>query len=99
MARSAASPGVRLRRSDALGRVQNLPLQVGQIDRVAVDQTIDADAGRCEVEGGGRPQPTGAYDEHARRPNLLLAFDADLVQQNMARVAQQLAIVQMSDRS
>ena len=38
-------PRVRLRRANALGRVQNLSLQVGQIDRVAIDQNDRRHAG------------------------------------------------------
>ena len=87
------STGLCFRRSDALSGVQDLPLQVGEVDCIAVDQHDRCHSGRCEVVRGRRTQPTGADDEHARRAQLLLAFDADLVQQDVARIAQQLVIV------
>ena len=78
-----------------LGEVDDVALSLaeGAVDHITVDQHKRSHPRRCEVISGGRSQPTGADDEHARRSKLLLPFDADLVQQNVARVAQQLIVV------
>jgi hypothetical protein len=41
----------------------------------------------------GAAEPAGAYDQCVCGQQFLLTVDADLVEQNMARVTQQLAIV------
>ena len=44
--------------------VDDLALQVGLVDRVELDDAERADAGRGEVEQGGRAEPAGADHEH-----------------------------------
>jgi hypothetical protein len=73
--------------------VGDLALQVGQVDGVVVDQGDPADAGRAEVQRDRRAQPAGADHERVRCEQTLLAFDAELVEQDVARVAQQLFVV------
>jgi hypothetical protein len=79
--------------ADRIGAVQDLALQVGQVDRVAIGQHQGADAGRGQVEGRRRTQAAGADHQRARIDDVLLAFDADLRQQDVAAVAQQLLVV------
>ena len=74
--------------------MQHLPLQVGQVDPIAVDQCQGADAGGRQVQRGRRAKPSGTDDQHVRAAQPLLALDAEFVQQDMPRVAQQLFVVQ-----
>jgi hypothetical protein len=50
-------------RADGLGAIQDLALQVGEVDLVAVGQRELADAGGGEVEGGGAAEAAGADDQ------------------------------------
>jgi hypothetical protein len=85
--------GVHLGLAHAIGGVGNLALQVGHVHGIVVHQGDAADAGRAQVQRGRRAQAACADDEHMRCQDALLAFDADLVQQDVARVAQQLIVV------
>ena len=78
---------VDLRDADALGVVDHLALQVGEVDDVVVDDPERADAGRREVERRRRAEAAGAEQQHLGVEQLLLALDADLVEQQVARVA------------
>jgi hypothetical protein len=73
--------------------VRDLPLQVGEVDPVVVDDRDPADAGTAEEQQRRRPEPAGADDERMRGEELALALDADLVKQQVARVAQQVVVV------
>ena len=66
------------------GVVDHLALQVGQVDHVVVDDPERADARCREVERGRRAQAAGAEQQHLGVEQLLLALDADLVEQQMA---------------
>ena len=90
--RSPAARRLGLRLADARQVVRDLALQVGEVDRVVVDQRDAADAGRAEVQRHRRAQPAGADDQRMRGQQALLALDADLVEQDVARVAQQLVV-------
>ena len=79
--------GVDLRHADAVGRVDHLALQVGEVDDVVVDDPERADAGGREVQRGRRAEPAGAEQQHLRVEQLLLALGADLGDQHVARVA------------
>ena len=79
--------GVDLRHADAVGRVDDLALEVGDVDDVVVDDAERADAGRGQVQRGRRAEPAGAEQQHLGVEQLLLALDADLGQQEVARVA------------
>jgi hypothetical protein len=46
--------------ADAVEVVEDLALQVGGVDLVHVDDADRADAGRGEVQRGGRPEAAGA---------------------------------------
>ena len=84
--------------ADARQVVRDLALQVGEIDRIVVDDGDRPDTGRAEVQRDRGPQPAGADHERVRSEQLALAFDPDLVEQDMARVAQQLVVVHRWDR-
>ena len=79
--------GVDLRDADPLAGVDHLALQVREVDVVVVDDPERADAGGGEVQRGRRAEPAGAEQQHLRVEQLLLALDADLGQQQVARVA------------
>ena len=79
--------GVDLGDAHALRRVDHLALQVRQVDLVVVDDAERADAGRGEVQGRGRAEPSGAQQQHLRVEQLLLALDADLRDQQVPGVA------------
>jgi hypothetical protein len=69
--------------SDARLGMGDLPLQVGQVDRIVVDQGDAADPRTGQVERCGRTQTAGAENEGAARADALLAFDADFVEQDV----------------
>ena len=73
--------------ADAVGGVDDLALQVGDVDHVVVDDAERADARRGEVERGRRAEPAGAEQQHLGVEQLLLALGADLGQQQVAAVA------------
>ena len=76
--------------------VQDLPLQVGEVDRVAVGEQDPADAGRGEIERRRRAEAAGADHQRVRAEQALLPLDADLVEQDVAAVAQQLVVVHVA---
>jgi len=84
--------GVHFGAASANGGVRNLALQVGQIDRVVINEGDGANARSGKVERGRGSQPPHTDDEHMTVANALLAFDANLVQQDVARVAKQLIV-------
>ena len=100
MAATACAAESTLRRADAREVVRDLALQVGQVDAVVVD---DRDACRRRPmprkSATGEPSPPAPIDERMRAPQPSLALDADLVEQEVARVAQQLRVAQAVVRS
>ena len=64
--------GVDLARADVVRRVQDLPLQVGEVDVVGVADRERAHAGRREELRGGRAEAAHADHERVRRGELLL---------------------------
>lgn len=71
----------------------NLTLQVVQFDRVGIGYGQRADAGSGEIGQGGGTQSATADDQNMRVGKLLLPFDADFVQEDVAAVPQQECIV------
>ncbi len=65
----------------------DLPLQVGLVDDVGVDDPDAADSGRREVERRGGAEAAGPDQEHAAVEQLQLAFLSDLRDQDVTRVA------------
>ena len=78
---------VDLRRADAVGRVDDLALEVRQVDDVVVDDPDRADAGGGEVQRGRRAEPAGAEQQDLRVEQLVLALGADLRHEHVAAVA------------
>ena len=85
--------------ADRLRAMHDLPLQVGQINVVVVAQRECAHAGRREIQRNGRTQPARADQQCPRRAQFFLPFDADLRQQDVAAVTQQLLVVHRVHRS
>ena len=71
----------------------DLALQVGEVDAVVVDDRDAADAGRAEVQRHRRAEAAGADHQRVRGEQPPLALDADVVEQEVARVAQQVVVV------
>jgi hypothetical protein len=70
----------------------DLALQVGEVHRIRIDEREAADARAGEEQGDGRAEPAGTDHERARGAQALLAFDAYLVEEDVARVAQQVVV-------
>ena len=79
--------GLDLALADAVGRVDDLALQVADVDDVEVDEADGPDARRGEVERGRRTEPAGADEQRLRAEELRLAGRADLGDQQVAAVA------------
>ena len=78
---------VDLRLAEALGRVDDLALEVRVVDDVGVDDAERPDAGGGEVERRGRAEAAGPDQQDARLEQPLLALLADLGDEQVARVA------------
>ena len=83
-----------LEAADAARVVDDLALEIVACDAVVVDDADGADARRGEIEQERRAEPARAHDEHARRLQPLLAFAADLLQQQMALIALDLVLAE-----
>src|ERR1700737_2510454 len=81
--------------ADALGRMDDLALQIGQVDPVRSGDADRPDPGGPEVEQHGRAEPAGADDEHARLQQPDLALLADLVEDQVTGVALELLLAQL----
>src|SRR6185295_7778651 len=79
----ALAGGVYLGPSDVGGAEQDLTLQIGQIDLVGVDEKV----------GGRVAQAADADDQHMRVGKALLRVDAQLGQQHVPAVTEQLRVV------
>ena len=64
--------------------MDHLPLEVGERDRVVIDDAECADPGCCEIEQQRCAEPTRADHEHARRAQALLARPTDVAKHDMA---------------
>jgi hypothetical protein len=82
--------------TDRVGAIENLPLQVGEIDLVGVGQRQPADARRGEIEGRRATEAAGADDQRGCRAQPFLPLDADLGEQDMPAVAEELLVVQLA---
>ena len=85
--------GVDLGPSDVGGVEQDLALQIGQIDLVGVDQRQRPDAGCGEKLRDRVAETADADDQRVRSGEALLRVDAELGQQDVPAVAQQLGVV------
>ena len=89
--------GTRLRRqhfgvAHCIAAMHDLALQVGEVHHIVIDHGQRADTGRRQVQDRRRGQSACADDQDAGCADALLALDADLVEQDMARIARQLVI-------
>jgi hypothetical protein len=82
-------------RTDGIGAIEDLALQVGEVDLVGIGDRQFADAARRKVERGRAPQAAGADDQRVRRAQPLLALDPDLIEEDVAAVAEELLVVQV----
>jgi len=82
--------------ADRVGAIEDLPLQVGEIDLVGVGQRQPADARRGEIEGCRAAEAAGADDERGCRAQPFLPLDADLGEQDVPAVAEELLVVQLA---
>jgi hypothetical protein len=83
-------------RADRVGAIEDLPLQVGEIDLVGVGQRQPADARRGEIEGRRAAEAAGADDQRGCRAQPFLPLDADLGEQDVPAVAEELLVVQLA---
>jgi hypothetical protein len=70
--------------------MQYLALEVGEVDRIELDEPQRADASRRKIERNGRPKTTGTNEEHTRPLKCTLAAFSDLRKENVAAVANEL---------
>ena len=75
-----------LRLADAIGVVKDLPLQVGEVDHIGVDDAKRTDAGRGEVIRRRRSEATRSDEEHFAVQKLLLTRLADFRDKKVTRV-------------
>ena len=73
--------------------MQDLALQVGEVDRIAIGQQDASDTGAGQVERRRRTQSASAHDQRGGAEQPLLGLDPDLVEQDVAAVAEQLLVV------
>ena len=73
--------------------MHDLALQVGEVDLVVIADRDACRRRRRQIQRDGRAEAAGADDQRVRGEQFLLAFDADLRQQDVPAVAQQLVVV------
>jgi len=83
-----------LDRADRIAAVEDLALQVGEVDGVGIGQRQPADARRGQVERRRAAEPARTDDQRARGAQLLLPLDADLGEQDVPAVPEELLVVQ-----
>ncbi len=86
--------GIELLAAHVGGGVNDLPLQVGVVHHIEVDQAQRAHARGRQIQRQRRPQSARADAQHARGFQLLLPLHADLGHDQMARVAQDFVFVE-----
>ncbi len=74
---------------------RDLALQIGQFDSVVVDDADRADAGGGEIERERAAEAAGADDENPRLAQPRLADPADLLQQDVAGIADDLIVLKI----
>jgi hypothetical protein len=85
--------------ADRFRAVEDLALQVGDIDLVAVGDAQLADAGSGKVESCRTTEAARADDEEPGSTQLRLPLDANLVEEDVAAVAEELLVVYRTRRS
>ena len=82
-----ASGGLEFGPSDALRGVDDLTVQIGQLNRVAVRNADRADTRTGEVQQGGGAECAGADDQNTGVTQSLLSARTEFRQQKLAGVA------------
>jgi hypothetical protein len=83
-----------LRPADRVGAVEDLPLEIGEVDLVAVGEGQAAEPGSGEIERSRAAEAARADDQRRGRAQLLLALDAELGEEDVTAVAEKLLVVQ-----
>ena len=71
---------------DVGGREEDLPLEVGEVDHVVVDDTDTTHAGRREIVQHGRSETSGPYDQDGAAAQRVLPLLTDLLEHELAIV-------------
>ena len=87
-----------LRLADIRCRVEYLALEVGEVDAVRIADRQRPDTRRDEKLGDRRAEPAGTDHENMRGGEALLRFDAELREQDVPAVAEQLSVVHRRGR-
>src|SRR5262245_58157206 len=82
-------------RGDRLGKLvgnvlfseQYLPLQVAELDEIAIDKPQKAHAGPRQSVGNGAPQRSAAAQQHPPAANATLSLVADAMKQHLPAIA------------
>src|SRR4030095_10363 len=81
--------------TDVLRSVKNLPLKIGKIDIIEIDNPDGPNAGGCQIKRGRRSESSGADAQDARSFESTLPFGCNLGHDEMTRVALQFVNVQL----
>ena len=84
--------------ADVPGAMNDLALQVREVHHIEIHQAEFADARRRQVEGNWRAEAAGPDAEHAGRANFLLALEADLGQNEVARITAEFVFVEFHNQ-
>ena len=98
IAASRARGRVDLRRADVGHRVQDLPLQIGEVDAVGVAQRERADAGAARNCAAGLPSPPMPTTSACGGGEPLLRVGPELVEQEVPAVAEELRVVHVTSQ-
>ena len=88
----AVARRVELALADRARAVKHLALQVRGIHDIEVHEAERADAGRGEIERGGRAEPAHTNEQHARALELLLSLEPDFGKNEVTAVAEDLFV-------
>jgi hypothetical protein len=91
--RNRIAAGFDFAAADRSRHVQDLALQVGEVDRIGVDQAELADAGCGQIHRRRRAEAACADDDRVRIEKALLSLDTEFVDEDMAGIAEQLIVV------
>jgi len=73
--------------------VQDLPLEIGEINGIGIDQRDLANTRGSQIHGSRRSEPTGANDDGVCIEKALLRFNADFIDEDVAGIAEKLIVV------
>ena len=85
---------LQLRSADVARAVQDLALQVARVDGIEIDDADRSNAGRREIQRGGRSEPARADAEHPSGLELPLTVDTHLRKNQVPAVALNLVVGQ-----